>query len=292
MRSKRVLLAVIALCVITLYPISSFAQNGTDCRRRKDPPGKGVLDLTDDWMDNSVSLKVHIIQIGGNLNGSAEVIANYEVPYKCAYPAAAGMSSGFSNAVMLNEDFTGQLTNSTIEGEVYICQSETETVSDLTYPKGIPTESNPRTKTVSVRVAGKLKDMTVSEDGNTIHGTFKDPSKGTLKISFTRLPSKPDKYSYQDDGRIRTTEYTQIYRQPSSDSIHAYSVPAGTQFIFDFVKPDVNGLHVWYHVTNFEGGVGAEYRKSVVDGSGLQYSANVGWIMATSITCDKPSGVF
>ncbi len=68
MHSKRILLAVIALCVITLWPIGTLAQQGTDCRRKIEPPRKGSIDLTGEWMDNSVNLKVRIIQRGSNLD--------------------------------------------------------------------------------------------------------------------------------------------------------------------------------------------------------------------------------
>ena len=262
MRSKRILLAAIALCVITLWSIGTLAQQGTDCRRRIEPPRKGALDLTGEWMDNSVKLKVHIIQLGYNLNGFAEVVAVYLTPYKCAYPGST--TSGGRTAVTLDNDFSGQLTNSTIEGEVYICQSQTQPVIDTTIP---------HTEIYSEVVRGKLKDMTVSEDGNSIHGTFQDPAKGTQNISFTRL-SKPDKSQYYPAGIIRTTATTKIYADSSTDSIVRFTVPPGTQLIFEDVKLDADGNPTWYRVVNGEGPV---------------YSKNTGMIPATSITCDKPN---
>jgi hypothetical protein len=63
-------------------------------------------------MENSVNLKVHIIQLGSNLSGFAEVSAAYRTPYKCAYPSST--TSG-GQAVILDSDFTGQLTNKTID---------------------------------------------------------------------------------------------------------------------------------------------------------------------------------
>lgn len=261
MRSKRILLAVIGLCVITLCPIGTLAQQGTDCRRRIEPPRKGALDLTGEWMDNSVNLKVHISQRGSNLNGFAEVVAAYLIPYKCAYPGST--TSGARTAVKLDNDFSGQLTNSTIEGVVYICQSQTQPVFETTIP---------HRETYSEVVKGKLKDMTVSEDGNSIHGTFEDPVKGTQDISFTLL-SKPDKSQYYPTGVIRPAATTKVYVDSSTDSRVRSTVPLGTQLIFSDVKLDADGNPTWYYVENYIG----------------DRVKNAGWIPATSITCDKPN---
>jgi hypothetical protein len=205
MRSKIFMIAVIALGAFTVSAVDTVAQQVTDCRRKKEPLAKGALDLTGEWMDNSVYLKVHIIQLGSNLNGFAEVSAAYLTPYKCAYP---GSTTSGGQAVVLYSDFTGQLTNNRIEGEVYICQSQTQGVTETRIP---------HRETYSEVVTGKLSGMTVSEDGTSIHGTFQDPAKGTQNISFTLL-TKPDKSQYYPAGPITTTATTKIYADASTGS--------------------------------------------------------------------------
>ena len=266
MRSKRILLAVIALCVITLSPIGILAQTGTDCRRKIEPPRKGSIDLTGEWMDNSVNLKVRIIQLGSNLGiYFGEVSAAYLTPYKCAYPASTGSCGSTPTEVKLYNDFTGKLRNNKIEeGEVYICQTQTRgKTNDET---AMPGTFIPHLETYSVVVTGQLKDMTVSEDGNSMHGTFDDPAKGNQPISFTRL-SKPDKSQYYPVGFIWTTASTKIYPVSSTDSIVKYKVSPGTKLVFEDVKLDAEGNPTWYSV--------------------LRISAPTlaGWIPAASITC-------
>ncbi len=266
MRSKRILLAVIALCVITLSPIGILAQTGTDCRRKIEPPRKGSIDLTGEWMDNSVNLKVRIIQLGSNLGiYFGEVSAAYLTPYKCAYPASTDSGGSTPTEVKLYNDFTGKLRNNKIEeGEVYICQTQTRgKTNDET---AMPGTFIPHLETYSVVVTGQLKDMTVSEDGNSMHGTFDDPAKGNQPISFTRL-SKPDKSQYYPVGFIWTTASTKIYPVSSTDSIVKYKVSPGTKLVFEDVKLDAEGNPTWYSV--------------------LRISAPTlaGWIPAASITC-------
>jgi len=257
MCSKRILLCAVVLCVATLYSIASLAQQGTDCRRSKDPPAPGTLDLTGDWTDNSVNLKVKITQVGTHpLNASVEVQAKYEVPYKCAYPSDVPHDPG-----ALEDDFTGQMTkqnlgaHSEIAGEVSICMWQTK-------------ESG----TFSRVVQGKLS-LIVGEDGNSMSGSFEDPVKGTQNISFTRL-SKPDTSPYDPAGVIKTTTTANIYHDPSNNSEVAYTAPPGTQLIFEEVILDAAGNPTWYRVVN---------------GEGPPYSKNTGFIPATQITCDKPN---
>ncbi len=66
MRSTRFPLARMALCVVTFFPIYGLAEQGTDCRRVEDPAQARDLDLTGDWTDNSVNLKVEITQTGNS----------------------------------------------------------------------------------------------------------------------------------------------------------------------------------------------------------------------------------
>lgn len=258
MRSKTFLLVVIALCVFTLGPVGTVAQQGTDCRRRKEPLVKGALDLTGEWMDRSVNLKVHIIQQGSNVPGGAEVTAAYRTPYKCAYPSST-QSGG--QEVTLYTDFSGQLTNKTIEGEVYICESRTQGVTETTIP---------HRETYSEVVTGKLSDMTVSDDGNSIHGHFLDPAKGIQDILFTLL-TKPDKSPYYPAGPITTTATTKIYANASTHSEVRYTVPPGTQLTFTDVTLDADGYPTWYTV--------------VSRSAGSATAKNTGLIPATNITC-------
>lgn len=274
MRSKRILLAVIALCVITLWSIGTLAQQGTDCRRRKEPPRKGALDLTGEWMDNSVTLKVRIIQLGSNLNGYfGEVSAAYLTPYKCEYPASTGSGGSTPTEVKLDNDFTGHLKTNTIEeGEVYICQTKTRGKTDD--ETAMPGTFIPHLETYSEVVTGKLKDMTVSDDGNSIRGTFDDPAKGNQPISFTRL-STPDKSPFYPTGPITTTATTKIYADASTNSVVGYTVPPGTQLTFVDVKLDADGNPTWYVVVN--------------RGEGGATSKNTGAIRAANITCGNAS---
>ena len=266
MRSKRVFLAVIVLCVITLSPIGTLAQTGTDCRRKIEPPRKGSIDLTGEWMDNSVNLKVRIIQLGSNLDGYfGEVSAAYHTPYKCAYPASTGSGGSTPTEVKLDNDFTGHLKNNKIEeGEVYICQTQTRgKTNDET---AMPGTFIPHRETYSEVVRGQLKDMTVSDDGNSMHGTFDDPAKGNQPISFTRL-SKPDKSQYHTAGFIWTTATTKIYPVSSTDSVVKYKVSPGIRLIFEDVKLDAEGNPTWYSVLR------------------VSDPTLAGWIPAASITC-------
>ncbi len=270
MRSKRILLAVIALCVITLSPIGTLAQTGTDCRRKIEPPRKGSIDLTGEWMDNSVNLKVRIIQLGSNLGGYfGDVSAAYHTPYKCAYPASTGSGGSTPTEVKLDNDFTGHLKNNKIEeGEVYICQTQTRgKTNDET---ATPGTFIPHLETYSKVVRGQLKDMTVSEDGNSMHGTFDDPAKGNQPISFTRL-SKPEKSQYYPTGPISTTATTKIYADASTDSAVRFTVPRDTQLTFVDVKLDANSNPTWYVVES--------------RGAGGATSKNFGVIRAANITC-------
>ncbi len=270
MHSKRILLAGIALCVITLSPLGTLAQTATDCRRKIEPPRKGTIDLTGEWMDNSVHLKVRINQRGSNLGGYfGDVVAAYLTPYKCAYPASTGSGGSTPTEVKLDNDFTGHLKNNKIEeGEVYICQTQTRgKTNDET---AMPGTFIPHLETYSVVVTGQLKDMTVSEDGNSMHGTFDDPAKGNQPISFTRL-SKPDKSQYYPVGFIWTTASTKIYPVSSTDSIVKYKVSPGTRLIFEDVKLDAEGNPTWYFVLR------------------LDLAPLAGWIPAASVTCSNAS---
>ena len=281
MRTKRMLLGVIVVCVATLLSIGAFAQQGTDCRRRKEPPKPGTLDLTGEWMDNSVNLKVKITQVGTHpLNETVEVQAVYidasskAAPYKCAYPSSRYEGH---HAVVLNDDFTGQLTKqnlgarSMIAGVVSICLSRTDTLSDNNGTTFLP--STTHSETSSSVVQGKL-ELTISDDGNSMAGTFEDPEKGTQQISFTRISDNSDKSKYFPAGVINTTTTAKIYAEPSSDSRVPYTAPPGTRLIFEDVKLDAAGNPTWYKVVN---------------GEGPAYSKNTGWIRATQITCNKPN---
>jgi hypothetical protein len=265
MHSKRILLAVIALCVITLCTIGTLAQQGTDCRRRKEPT-EGSLDLTGEWMDNSVNLKVKITQDGTDILSQndipdkfAIVRAKYLVPYKCA------QSSDDGQAVLLDGDFNGQLSKKNlgahpeITGAVFICQDV----------------RGPNNTIYSERVQGEMT-LTVSQDANSMTGSFEDPAKGTQNISFTRLSKTETPPVYAPQSVIKTTTTAKIYQEPSIDSRVRYTAPPGTQLIFEnsYTKLDADGNPTWYWVTNGEGPEG---------------SKNTGWIQATQITCAKPN---
>ncbi|MFL6375399.1 MAG: hypothetical protein ACJ73D_12085, partial [Pyrinomonadaceae bacterium] len=157
------------VCIAMLSLLSDQAPAQTDCRPRKPEPRKGALDLTGEWMDNSVGLKVDITQNGDNLYGSADIFAKYKTPYKCAYG-----SSRFAGhtAVLLDQDLSGQLKKNVITGVVYICQSETQSVVDragtsLPIP-GVGADTH--VELYSRQVTGPLSGMTVSDDGNAIQG--------------------------------------------------------------------------------------------------------------------------
>lgn len=258
MLSKRILLIVIALCVITLWPFNTIAQQGTDCRKRKEPP-KNPLDLTGEWMDNSVKLKVKITQDGTAMGEVVNVKAKYLVPYKCAQTSDEG------KAVLLDLDFVGRLSQENlgahpaITGAVFICQ-------DVRGPKNT---------LYSERVQGEMT-LTVGDDRDSMTGTFEDPGKGTQKISFTRLTRIETPPEYEPQSVIKTTTTAKIYQEPSSNSRVRYTAPPGTQLIFEnsYTKLDVGGNPTWYRVTNGEGSVGLK---------------NTGWIRATQITCSKPN---
>ena len=229
--------------------------------------------MTGEWMDNSVNRKVKITGVGTHpLTETVEVRAEYIVPYKCEYPSS---SYGGHEAVLLNDDFSGQLSklnlgaHSEIVGVVYICQSHTQSVLDNTGT----ISTNSHTEYYSERVLGKMT-LTVSDDGNSMTGTFEDPEKGSQSISFTRLSENPDKDKYYPAGVIKTTTTVKIYNEPSSDSRIRYTAPSGTQLIFEDVILDDAGNPTWYRVVNGEGPV---------------YSKNTGWIRATQITCNKPN---
>ena len=272
MHTKRMFLGVIVVCIAILCPIGAFAQQGTDCRRRKEPPKPGTLDLTGEWMDNSVNLKVKITQVGSEVQAVYIDASSKPAPYKCAYGSLPSSHYEGHHAVVLDDDFTGQLTklNSTITGVVSICQSRTDTLSDNNGTTFLP--STTHSETSSSVVQGKL-ELTISDDGNSMTGTFEDPEKGTQKISFTRL-SKPDTSPYYPAGVITTTATAKIYHEPTSGSSVAYTAPPGTRLIFEDVKLDAAGNPTWYKVVN---------------GEGPAYSKNTGWIRATQITCNKPN---
>ncbi len=275
MRARKLYFGVIVVCVALLLSIGAFAQQGTDCRRRKEPPKPGTLDLTGEWMDNSVNLKVTITQVGTQpLSQNVEVEAAYVVPYKCAYPSSR--SSGHT-AVLLNDDFTGQLTKlnlgarSTIVGMVSICLSRTDTLYDNNGT--LLTPSNTHVETSSTVVQGKL-ELTVSDNADSMAGTFEDPEKGTQQISFTRISDKSDKSEYFPAGIINTATTAKIYSEPTSGSRVTYTAPPGTRLIFEDVRLDAAGNPTWY---------------GVVNGEGSAYSKNTGWIRASQITCSIPN---
>ncbi len=258
MRTKRMLLGVIVVCIATLLSIGAFAQQGTDCRRRK-PTHEGSLDLTGRWKDNSVNLEVDITQTDTNILGNSVVVAaKYLVPYKCEYPDLNG------KAVMLVNDFTGELSKpnkgafTTITGNVTICKWQ-------------KTEK----EAVSEEVLGGM-DLTVSQDGNSITGTFIDPVKGTQKISFTRLTQGEHASPYEPQGVIKTTVTAKLYQEPSKGSKVRYTVPPGTKLIYQLesTKFDAEGNPTWYLVHN---------------GEGSESSGNSGYIPANQITCNKPN---
>jgi hypothetical protein len=260
MRTTRILLGVFSICA-ALWPVGAFARQGTDCRRPKEPLRKGAINLSGEWMDNSVSRKVKITQSGGNLHQTGEVIAIYEDPYTCAQAGNLG-----GKPVVLTSDFSGEITDNKVTGLVSICK-------DVPYTLDRGPLDSKKDYILSEEVFGAVT-MIVGADGDSMAGTFMDPVKGVQDISFTRLSENPNKAKYYPQGVIKTIGAATIYDDAAADSKVRYTPPAGTKLIFEEVKVDADGNPTWYKVTN---------------GEGPAYSKNTGWIPASSITCNKPN---